>query len=226
MVRNDRGQEGGQPPGAPGMAGSRLTGFEQVLIGLVFARPASGYDLKRHFARTPASVYQPSSGALYPALRRLERAGLLRTTLQAAGPVTDLGSDQARSGTRPRSAAVARRQRYVYHVTELGAAAHAAWIREPVNPRTVSRDLDLHMMRFVMMEHQLPRAEVLAFLTSLRAALADFVAVVERYLTALDPAVPADMHGHLALEHGVALHQASLDWTARAIAAITQAPAG
>jgi DNA-binding PadR family transcriptional regulator len=207
MPNGLRGQEPDQPLSSLGMAGTRLTGFEQVLIGLIFMRPASGYDLKRHFASTPASVYQPSSGALYPALRRLERAGLLRVAAPAA-----LGSGRA------------SRQRFVYHATEAGAAAHAAWIREPVNPSTVSQDLGLHLMRFVMMERQLPRAEVLAFLTSLRAALADFIGGIERFLASLDPATPADTHGHLALEHGIAVHQASLDWTIRAIAVLSQAP--
>lgn len=37
--------------------------------------PSSGYDLKRIFATTPVGLYQPSSGTLYPALRRLEQRG-------------------------------------------------------------------------------------------------------------------------------------------------------
>ena len=56
---------------------SRLTDFEQVLLGMVSLQPSTGYDLKRRFATTPLGVYQPSSGALYPALERLERRGLL-----------------------------------------------------------------------------------------------------------------------------------------------------
>jgi DNA-binding PadR family transcriptional regulator len=47
------------------------------LLGLIFIQPATGYDLKRRFATTSTGVYQPSSGALYPALDRLERRGLL-----------------------------------------------------------------------------------------------------------------------------------------------------
>lgn len=207
MQRIQSSQQAGQAPGSPAMAATRLTGFEQVLIGLIAARPASGYDLKRHFATTPASVYQPSSGALYPALRRLERGGLLQAT---AAP--------------PRAGTGTRRPRYVYHVTEQGAVVHAAWIREPVNPATVSQDLNLHLMRFVMMERQLPRPEVLRFLSGLRAALADFLADVERYLASIGPATPSDIHGHLALGHGIALHRASLEWTDQAIAALTQAP--
>jgi Transcriptional regulator PadR-like family len=51
---------------------SRLTGFEQVLLGLICLQPSTGYDLKRRFATTALGVYQPSSGALDPALDRLE----------------------------------------------------------------------------------------------------------------------------------------------------------
>ncbi len=182
------------------MTQTRLTGFEQVLIALIAATPRSGYDLKRHFATTPSSVYQPSSGALYPALRRLERHGLL----QQVPPDAD-------------QRGVSRRRRHVYQVTALGRAVHAAWIREPVNPATVSQDLGMHMMRFVMMERQLPRDEVLEFLSGLQSALADLLAAIERFTAALEP---GGLHGPLALEHGIALHRASLDWTRRAIAAV------
>lgn len=48
------------------MPRSRLTGFEQVLLGMIFLQPSTGYDLKRRFATTPLGVYQPSSGALSP----------------------------------------------------------------------------------------------------------------------------------------------------------------
>lgn len=194
-----------QPLGLRGMAQTRLTGFEQVLIALLVSQPSSGYDLKRHFATTPSSVYQPSSGALYPALRRLERHGLLR----------QVPPDADRPG-------VTHRRRHVYEVTARGRDVHAAWIREPVNPATVSQDLGMHLMRFVMMERQLPRDEVLQFLASLQAALADLVASIERFTAALEP---KGLHGPLALEHGIAVHRASLDWTRRAIAAITASDA-
>jgi PadR family transcriptional regulator, regulatory protein AphA len=183
------------------MADPRPTDFEQILIGLIVLQPRSGYDLKRHFASTPSSVYQPSSGALYPALRRLERHGLL----QQVEPEGD-------------QRGVTRRRRHVYQVTAQGSDVHAAWIREPVDPATVSQDLGMHLMRFVMMERQLPRADVLAFLASLQAALSDFLAAIERYTSGMDA---RGQHGPLALEHGIALHRASLDWTARAIAQLS-----
>ena len=60
------------------MADRQLTAFEHILLGLIRQAPSSGYDLKRIFAVTPMGVYQPSSGALYPALRRLELKGLVQ----------------------------------------------------------------------------------------------------------------------------------------------------
>jgi PadR family transcriptional regulator AphA len=180
------------------MAGHQLTSFEQVLLGLICLSPSSGYDLKRVFATTPMGVYQPSSGALYPALRRLEAKGLVR--VQA--PDKERGS---------------ARQRRVYEPTAAGRAAHLAWLRTPIEAATVSRDLGLHLMRFVMMEHVFSREEVLGFLDSLEKGLAALTADLERY-AAIAPV--DDRHPGLALDHGVAVHRASLRWAEHAIAVL------
>lgn len=184
------------------MAGPQLTPFEHILIGLVCLSPASGYDLKRIFAATPMGIYQPSSGSLYPALRRLEAKGLLEA-LDGSGE--------------------SARHRRVYEPTQAGRAAHGTWLRTPVEVSTVSRDLGLHLMRFVMMEHASSREEVLSFLDNLKDALEAFIAGLERYAAAtgqLD-----DRHPGLALDHGLAVHRASLRWTRHAIAALPAAAA-
>ena len=184
------------------MAGPQLTPFEHILIGLVCMSPASGYDLKRIFAATPMGIYQPSSGSLYPALRRLEAKGLVKT---AAG-----------NGE-------SSRHRRVYEPTQAGRAAHATWLRTPVEVSTVSRDLGLHLMRFVMMEHASSREEVLSFLDNLKDALAAFTSGLERHAAAT--AQLDERHPGLALDHGLAVHRASLRWTRHAIAAVRAAPA-
>ena len=185
------------------MTGRQLTAFEHILLGLICAAPSSGYDLKRIFAATPMGLYQPSSGTLYPALRRLEQKGLVKA--------------QAPSGQDGQSA----RHRRVYEPTQTGQAAHLNWLRTPVEPTTVSRDLGLHLMRFVMMEHLLPPEEVLNFLQSLADMLAALNAQLERYTAAAD--LP-DRHPRLALDHGMAIHRASLRWAERTIAALSADP--
>ena len=88
------------------MAGRQLTSFEHILLGLICAAPSSGYDLKRIFATTPMGVYQPSSGALYPALHRLELGGLVlaQTSFSRAAqarPGTAGCTSQRRSAAQP-----------------------------------------------------------------------------------------------------------------------------
>jgi DNA-binding PadR family transcriptional regulator len=185
------------------MVGRELTEFEEVLLGMIAAAPSTGYDLKQAFATTPMGIYQPSSGALYPALRRLERRGLLR-------------AEPDSPGDGPRS-----RRRFVYHLTEPGRSAHTAWIRRPVNPATIANDMPLHLMRFVMMEWVLPRDEVLAFLADLRDALAAFLDGLERYAAT---ASFQERHPSLALDHGIAMHTAGLAWIKRTINILSREP--
>jgi hypothetical protein len=73
-------------------------------------------------------------------------------------------------------------------------------------------------MRFVMMEDLLKPAETRAFLEDLVGALEDFVAATERFLQG--PSAPTARYARLALEHGIAIHQASLDWARSTLAAL------
>jgi DNA-binding PadR family transcriptional regulator len=120
---------------------------------------------------TPASVYQPSPGALYPALRRLEERGLLHAEKQVS------------SG---------RRALRLYQVTEAGLAAYLEWLRKPVVPETVGADLG--------------------------DALDGFVRGMEQFTAARQGTLRG--HARLALEHGIAIHRASLEWVGSALAAL------
>lgn len=187
------------------MTDRSLTGFEQVLLGLIVDEPSSGYALKVFLTTTPASVYQPSSGALYPALKRLEQYGLLRSRLTVAA---------------------GRRKQRVYHATTTGIAAHVAWVRQPVRPQTVAQDLGLHLMRFVFLAGLLPKDEVLVFLDSLADALNALVGDLERFSAAVTAGTATGagdaVYSALALEHGIAVHRASLAWARRTRRALTR----
>jgi DNA-binding PadR family transcriptional regulator len=180
-----------------------LTDFEHVLLGmLVIYEPSSGYDLKKLFTATPAAVYQPSAGALYPALRRLQQRGLIRVEADMSP---------------------GRRARRLYYPTEAGQRVHLKWVVQPVRPDTVVHDIGLHMMRFVMMEGKVPRADVLAFLSSLADALAAFVKNMQAFVAAEGPNMPG-VHPLLALRQGIEVQQASLTWARTALADLTQEP--
>ena len=160
------------------------------MLAYIVRSPESGYGLKRLFSATPAGVYRPSPGALYPALRRLVARGLITVE-----------NDEGQAGHRPRK---------LYRVTEAGRAAHVDWLRRPVDQASVASNLGLHIMRFAMMQGKLDRQEVLTFLKDLAAGLRAFIEGVERYLAEDVP--PGRIHAALALQHGVAVHRASLAW--------------
>lgn len=178
------------------MADRPLTSFEHILLGLICMAPSSGYDLKRMFAVTPMGLYQPSSGTLYPALRRLELIAMIQTQ-----------TPSGQNGSSPR-------HRRVYEPTPAGRAAHTAWLRAPVEAGTVARDLGLHLMRFVMMEHLFAEEEVVAFLRSFAAALSEFSTGLQQYAATADPGT---RYARLALGHGLAVHRASLEWAEHTI---------
>jgi Transcriptional regulator PadR-like family len=196
------------------MTGSHLTPFEHVLLGMICGTPSSsGYDLKRRFASSPLGVYEPSSGALYPALHRLVRKGLIQGQ-PAARPAAESGTAAAGQPEPP------ARNRQLYRPTPLGTEVHLGWIRIPVDPATIARELPVHLMRFAMMEHLVPREEVLTFLRSLRDALAAFVEGLEQFVAGTRF---TDRHPPLAIGHGVASHRASLAWAEDTIAALSAA---
>jgi PadR family transcriptional regulator, regulatory protein AphA len=172
-----------------------------VLLAFIVGGPESGYSLKKRFSTSPAGVYQPSPGAMYPALRRLVARGLLSVE---------------------ETVSRGRRELRLYHVTEAGRAVHLDWLRQPVDPATVVSDLGMHLMRFAMMEGQLETEEVLAFLKGLADALDGFVSGVERYLAS--GAQASRRHAQLALQHGIAMHRASLEWASSAMAALAGPP--
>lgn len=189
------------------MDGRPLTSFEHILLGLICLAPSSGYELKHKFAATPMGVYQPSSGALYPALRRLERQGLI----QGQAPASHAGESA--------------RRRHVHEPTAAGRQTHLRWLRVPVDPATVGRDLGLHLVRFVMMEPLLPADEALAFLHSLAGALEAFTAHLQQYADAAAANPGGDRYPRLALEHGLAVHRASLQWARDTIGTLSTTPA-
>jgi hypothetical protein len=103
-------------------------------------------------------------------------------------------------------------------MTEAGLAVYLEWLRQPVVPETVGADLGQHLMRFSLMENYLERAEVIVFLADLGDALDGFIRGMEQFAASRQETLRE--HALLALEHGIAIHRASLEWVRSAMAAL------
>src|SRR5580704_12277438 len=64
------------------MNSTKIPTLGYALLGLLHQKPASGYDLRKIFSSTSLKSYSDSPGAIYPALGRLEKQGLIRGTVE------------------------------------------------------------------------------------------------------------------------------------------------
>ena len=171
------------------MSGRRsITVLEHALLGLLYEKASSGYDLRKIFGSTSMGSFSDSPGAIYPALRRLEKKGLVRSRLQTA------------SG----------RRRQIVSLTPEGTAELKAWIAVPVSPDDVLRDLREFMLRFAFSETVLGAAAAVELLRGLESTLKVVLGSLNEQMDLLKPKMP--LSGVLTLESGIRGHESLLQW--------------
>lgn len=119
-----------------------------VLLGLLFDRPSTGYDLSRALASDVAPLWRAEISQIYPALARLRRAGFV--LLRVLGP---------RRGPR----------RNLYRITAAGRRELKRWLGEPAAPPG-SKDEGMTRIAFL---DALPPPERRAVLTRYERTVAD-----------------------------------------------------
>lgn len=106
--------------------------LELPILGLLREEPMHGYELKKRLDETVGTVAGISYGSLYPALRRLERAGAIEEIDPAVAtppsiPATgSIGGETAAARSTQRALrrlAPTRRRRKEYRITARGAEA-------------------------------------------------------------------------------------------------------
>jgi DNA-binding PadR family transcriptional regulator len=100
---------------------------ELAILGLLMEQPLHGYELKKRLSGLLGGRASLSFGSLYPALGRLERAGLVTAlepdTSRPSVPMTgSLGGEVAAYRARMTLPTRARRNRKVYEITPAGEA--------------------------------------------------------------------------------------------------------
>lgn len=169
-----------------------------ALLGLLHQKARSGYDLRKIFASTPMGTFSDSPGAIYPALQRLEKRGLVRGQLQPS------------SG---------RRRRRVFRPTASGRRSFRAWQRKVVSADDVIHRADELLLRFSFMDETAGPAQATRFLTSLTRELRRYTPSLREYLKAHARQMP--LSGRLALESGVRSYEELLRWSRSSLAKYT-----
>ncbi len=165
-----------------------------ALLGLVQQRPSSGYDLRKIFAETAMGNYSSSPGAIYPALDKLERRGLITSVVEESAGL---------------------RRRRVYTITANGVRDLEEWLARPVDRTVVTRGLPELMLRFAFMEGSLGAKSAIQLLRNLKSELKEYAPTLKAYLRHKGPEMP--LSAMLALDSGVRNYDTLMRWTEHAI---------
>jgi DNA-binding PadR family transcriptional regulator len=171
--------------------GSRL-GF--ALLGMLQENPASGYDVRKIFSSSSMKTYSDSPGAIYPALARLEKQGMIQGRIEQG------------SGMR---------RRQVFRVTPRGLAELRKWIRRPITrDDLVSRQPEI-VLRFAFCDNAVGPAASVEFLHSLQAELKIYIASLHQEFNTLGKLMPTS--ARLAFEAGIRGTEGFLAWAHHAL---------
>jgi DNA-binding PadR family transcriptional regulator len=157
-------------------------------------RAQSGYSLKRTFEETPMGHFSSSPGAIYPALKRMEKAGWIRGE-------TD----------NPES----RRTRRVYALTPEGRAMLKDLFNSPLGRDDIVHNMDIVLLRFAFMTPLVGRERTITFIEDLSKLLQAHVAELEAQSVVF---ASAPLEGVLALRQGLESYRTDLRWARAALA--------
>ena len=168
--------------------------LELAIMGLLWQQPRSGYDLLKVFSETAMGGFSSSPGAIYPALKRLERAGSVT------------GEVENRDTLRPRQ---------VYSLTPAGAETLKRHLRQPVTRHDVIRQEDGVMLRFVFAGEVLGRDEAIRILEQFSREVESYLPDLKAQLATLQQTT--DRYGKYALQYGIDMYRAHARWARKII---------
>jgi DNA-binding PadR family transcriptional regulator len=172
----------------------KIPSLGYAILGLIQQKPCSGYDVRKIFSGTAMKSYSDSPGAIYPALGRLEKQGMIRGRIQQGAGL---------------------RRRQVFSVTAKGSTELRRWISQPVTRDDVDGGLKEVMLRFAFSEPVSGADASIQLLSALRAQLEEYVPGLRLQLEAGKAVMPRS--GRLALESGIRSFECLLEWTKYAL---------
>lgn len=160
-------------------------GIRYLILGLLTQQPRSVYGIRRFVQNLNWLVGTPSFGSLYPALRALQKEGLVTLDHAARqdGPL-----------------------KKIYTITQAGREALKDWIDRPIAPEPTLKTFALRLI----LADSLSQAGLISLIHQRRAQVAANLAALEEIVTTGDPAI--GLGQRLTLEYGLTVARAELAW--------------
>jgi DNA-binding PadR family transcriptional regulator len=172
-----------------------LTHTSYVILGLLYERPGSGYDIKQTADHSTRHFWAISFGQIYPELKRLTEEGLVEV-------------EESPTGSR---------QRNVYRITDAGREALALWVGDATRSPCEIRD---EMLLKIYFSDAVGREDQRALLDAAGARHRDMAAELratgEKFKEKRARELKRDLPMHPeVLRFGIELHTWLADWYAR-----------
>ena len=170
-----------------------MTYLDFTILGLIYQKPATGYEIRKVFETTALGNFSSSPGSIYPALKKLQK---LKMVLQKDN---ELG-------------------RTLFFITDSGEDALKSWLTTEIERSDIAKNLDIILLRFAFMEDLATQNEIVRFLEVFRRQLKKYVKELKEF----HQIEKNDMkkHGRLAFEHGIESYQTTLRWINRTLKTI------
>ena len=171
-----------------------ITSLDYAILGLIHQEPLSGYGIRKQFETTALGNYSSSPGAVYPALDRLQKLGLV-----IKSRIADQKKDK-------------------FNCTDKGIATLKQWLLLPITIANVSKKTEELLLKFAFMDKLLNKHQKLEFLEAFQSQLKIYLEELKAFHAKEGDNLP--LNGRLAFEHGIASYTATLKWCKNAITTI------
>ena len=165
-----------------------------AILGIISLEPVSGYDIRKIFRETPMGHFSTSPGAIYPALKRLEKSGLIKGQIERK---------------------IILRPKRTYTLTFKGRKTLKEMLAQPVTHQDIVWRLEEMMLRFAFIGNILGREQSLRFLKELASRIAEYIPILQKNLAVQRKL--NNINGGYALEQGIAKYRATARWARRVI---------
>jgi DNA-binding PadR family transcriptional regulator len=156
-----------------------------VILGILHLGPHSGYDIKQLADVSTRHFWATSYGQIYPELKRLTSAGLVK----------------------PEDASKGTRQRTIYHLTAKGKQALHTWVADPAIQPLEVRD---EMLLKLFFADAMSKKETVTHLEAMRRRHLAVVAGLRQH----EPMAASQPHRmkHEVMRFGIGFHEWCADW--------------
>lgn len=166
-----------------------------AVLGMLFKKPRSGYDILQLMAQSTANFWQESDASIYPMLKKLEMEGKVTSRSESTG----------------------KRERTVFSITPVGKKEFLAWMALPTEQQGHRNEqlLKLFFGGHVDRKSIIKQLEVRRQMA--HAELTHYKDIAANILEQLPTKDPYKLFGTLTLKYGLLHAEAEIAWTGECI---------